>query len=51
MDQFGLQKGKGTRDAIGFMRIISEREDICLCSLDSQKVFDCVDWTKLLEIL
>ena len=24
-DQFGFRKGKGTRDAIGLMRIISER--------------------------
>jgi Reverse transcriptase (RNA-dependent DNA polymerase). len=24
-DQFGFQKGKGTRDAIGLMRIVSER--------------------------
>ena len=25
-DQFGFRKGKGTRDAIGLMRIISERD-------------------------
>jgi Reverse transcriptase (RNA-dependent DNA polymerase). len=38
-DQFGFQKGKGTRDAIGLMRIISERvldvnEEMCLCFID-----------------
>ena len=47
-DQFRYQKGKGTRYAIGLMRIISERvldvkEEICLCFLDWQKAFDHVD--------
>jgi hypothetical protein len=42
--------------SIGLMRIISERllgvkEEICLCFIDWQKAFDCVDWTKLLEML
>ena len=55
-DQFGFWKGKGTRDAIGLMSIISERvldvkKEICLCFIDWQKAFDCVDWTKLLEML
>ena len=41
-DQFGFRKGKGTRDAIGLMRIISERvleikEEMCLCFIDWQK--------------
>ena len=44
-DQFGFRKGKGTRDAIGLMRIISERmldvkEEMCLCFIDWQKAFD-----------
>ena len=47
-DQFGFRKGKGTRDAIGLMRIISERvldvkEDMCLCFIDWQKAFGRVD--------
>ena len=55
-DQFGFRKGKGTRGAIGLMRIISERvlyvkEEMCLCFIDWQKAFDRVDWTKLLEML
>ena len=34
-DQFGLRRGKGTRDAIGMMRIIAERtleidEELCV---------------------
>jgi hypothetical protein len=38
-DQFGFRKGKGTRDAIGMLRIISERtldigEEICVCFID-----------------
>ena len=55
-DQFGFRKRKGTRDAIGLMRIISERvldvkEEMCLCFIDWKKAFDRVDWTKLLEML
>ena len=55
-DQFGFRKAKGTRDAIGLMRIISERvldvkEEMCLCFIDWQKAFERADWTKLLEIL
>ena len=55
-DQFGFRKSKGTRDAIGLMRIILEsvldvKEEMCLCFIDWQKAFDCVDWTILLEML
>ena len=55
-DQFGFRKGKGTRDAVGLMRIISEREldvkeEMFLCFIDWQKVLDRVHWTKLLEML
>jgi hypothetical protein len=46
-DQFGFRRGKGTRDAIGMLRIISERtlvidEELCACLMDWQKAFDCV---------
>ena len=55
-DQFGFRRGKGTRDAIGMMRIISEctleiDEELCVCFIDWQKAFDCVKWTKLMQIL
>jgi len=55
-DQFGLRRGKGTRDAIGIMRIITERtleidEEMCVCFIDWQKAFDRVNWTKLMQIL
>ena len=55
-DQFGFRRGKGTRDAIGKMRIIAERtleidEELCVCFIDWQKAFDRVNWTKLMQIL
>jgi hypothetical protein len=55
-DQFGFRRGKGTRDAIGMLRIISERnleldEEVCVCLIDWQKAFDRVNWTKLMQIL
>jgi retron-type reverse transcriptase len=55
-DQFGFRRGKGTRDAIGKLRIISERtleidEEIIVCFIDWQKTFDRVNWTKLMQIL
>jgi sulfite reductase beta subunit-like hemoprotein len=51
-----LGKKKRTRDAIGTVRIISERtldtgEEICICFIDWQKAFENVKWTKLMEIL
>jgi len=38
-DQFGFRRGKGTRDAIGMMRIIAERtlqrdEELFVCFID-----------------
>ena len=55
-DQFAFRRGKGTRDAIGMMRIIAERtmevdEELCICFVDWQKEFDRVNWTKLMQIL
>jgi hypothetical protein len=46
-DQFGFRKG--TRDATGMLRIISERtldigEEICVCFIGGQKAFDHVKW-------
>jgi hypothetical protein len=47
-DQFGFRRGKGTRDAIGMLRIISEQtlvidQKLCACFIDWQKAFDCVN--------
>jgi len=55
-DQFGFRRGKGTRDAIGMLKIISERtldidEKLSVCFIDWQKAFDRVNWTKLMQIL
>jgi len=55
-DQFGFRRGMGTRNAIGMLRIISERtleigEELCVCFIDWQKAFDRVNWTKLMQIL
>ena len=55
-DQFGFRRGKGTRDATGMLRIISERtleidEELCVCFIDWKKAFDRLNWTKLIQIL
>jgi hypothetical protein len=57
-DQFGFRRGKGTRDGIGMLRIISERTlqideelSVCFIFVDWQKAFDRVNWTKLKQIL
>jgi hypothetical protein len=55
-DQFGFRRGNGTRGAIGMPRIILEQtldidEELCACFIDWQKAFDCVSWTKLMQIL
>jgi hypothetical protein len=55
-DQFGFRRGKESMDAIGTLRIISERtldihEELCPCFIDWQKPFDRLNWTKLMEIL
>ena len=55
-DKFRFRRGKGTKDAIGMMRIIAERtleidEELCICFIDWQKAFDRVNWTKLMHLL
>ena len=45
--QFGFRKGRGTREAIGVMRMLSERSlehsnELCVCFVDFEKVFDRV---------
>jgi hypothetical protein len=44
-DQFGFRRGKGTRNAIGMLKIISEQTleidvELCVCFIDWQKAFD-----------
>ena len=55
-DQFGFRAGCGTRDAIGIMRIISEKmiendQEMFVCFVDFEKAFDRVQWRKLFDIL
>ena len=55
-DQFGFRRGKGTRDAIGCLRMIGERmldvnKDLYVCFIDWEKAFDKVNWNILLKIL
>lgn len=55
-DHFDFRKGRGTRDTIGILRLMSDRcldviEDICFCFIDWQKAFDGVDWNTLIRIL
>ena len=54
-DQFGFRRGKGTRDAIGMIRIskrtLALDEGLCVCFIDWQKACDRVYWTKLMQIL
>ena len=55
-DQFGFRSGKGTRDATGMLRIISEQtldrhEELCAYFTDWKKAFDHVNQTKLMQIL
>jgi len=46
----------GTRDAIGTPRVLTERSlevdrDVYVCFVDYEKVFDRVDWKKLMKVL
>ena len=55
-DQFGFRKGMGTRDAIGSLRVITERsceigKDVYICFVDYEKAFDRVDWKRLMKAL
>jgi hypothetical protein len=55
-DQFEFRRGKGTKDAIGMLRLISKQtldtdEELCACFIDWQKALDHVNWTKLMQIL
>ena len=56
MIYIGFRRGKERTDEIGMMRIIAARtleidEELCVCFIDWQKVFDRVNWTKSMQIL
>ena len=51
-ERFGFGKGKGTRDAIGLVWTIGEKDkDVYAVFVDLEKPFDGVNWKKLIEIL
>ena len=55
-DQFGFRRGKGTREAIGSLRILAERcmeqgKKLHICFVDYEKAFDRGDWTILMDVL
>jgi hypothetical protein len=55
-DQFRFRKKKGTKDAYGMLRVISERTwdrggQLRLCFLEWQKKFKSVNWTKLRQVI
>ncbi|KAI5743600.1 hypothetical protein M8J77_020048 [Diaphorina citri] len=55
-DQFGFRKGRGTRDAIACVRMLSERildvnRELYVCFVDWEKAFDRVNWNILLRVL
>jgi hypothetical protein len=54
--QFGFRKGCGTREALGMMRTLCERNlehgnVINVCFIDFEKAFDRVNWPKMMEVL
>ena len=54
--QAGFRKGRGTKDQIANIRWITEKarkfqKNIYFCFIDYTKAFDCVDHSKLWEIL
>src|SRR6218665_1734441 len=51
---FGFRKGMGTRDAIGTLRVLTEKsiqngQDVYICFVDYEKAFDRVEWRRLLH--
>jgi len=55
-NQFGFNKGVGTKEAIGVMKILCVRSlefenEVCICFVDLEKAFDRVNWTKMMEVL
>ena len=54
--QFSFKRGCGTRDAIGVMRMLSEKmldhgKELFVCFVDYENAFDRVNWVKMMGIL
>ena len=54
-DRLRFREGKGPRDATGMLRMsewtLDKVKELCACFIDWQKVFEHVNWTKLMQIL
>ncbi|KAI5715694.1 hypothetical protein M8J77_020891 [Diaphorina citri] len=55
-DQFGFRKGRGTKDAMGCLRLLGEKmmemkKKLYICFIDWEKAFDRVNWNILMKIL
>jgi len=55
-DQYALMKGRGTRDAIGLLRLSEKRslqhnKDLFVCFVKYENAFDQANWSKLFETL
>ena len=55
-NQFGFRRGCGTREAIGVLRTLCERNiefnnEIYICFVDFEKAFDRVNWRLLMDTL
>ena len=55
-DQFGFMAGRGTRDSIALLRVISKKaiddcKDVFVAFVDYEKTFDRVHWPNLMEVL
>ena len=55
-NQFGFRKGRGTRDAIGVLRMLCERSlehgnSVYICFVDFEKAVDRVNWVRMMDIL
>ena len=54
--KFGFNKGIGTREAIGIMRMPCEKvlyhgQEVFICFVDYEKALDRVNWIKLMDTL
>ena len=55
-EQCGFVEGKGTRNAIFILRMLSERaiemqNDLCLCFIDHTKAFDTIKHKRMIKLL